>query len=298
MATETAGKDPLKFLKQKAGPLPVGVWAGAAVVIWWYLQRKQAKPAAGAGQQTDPAGNTGTIDPLTGYVTGSPQDTAQLATDNSSGGGGSAGQNATTGGQKYADNNSWGIAAVNYLVGTGINGTVASDAIQAYLNSQVLTSTQQGLVNLAIQWLGAPPSLPAPATAGSGGGSTGGGSTGGGDSGGGSSGGSGGGSSSGGGSGGSGGGGSAAGQSTISGGREISVGTTTATIGWTPHGRANGWDLVIVGPGPINGHRGTTRVPEGVYSGLQSGHNYRVTITPMYNGVADGPAGYVDIKTR
>jgi hypothetical protein len=162
-APAAGGKGSLAFLTQKVGPLPLWTWLAAGGALWWYFQRKQAASASAVpNQQTDPAGNIGSIDPATGYVYGTPEDLAALAANNAGTGGGSAGQNATTGAQTYADNNTWGIAAVNYLVGKGINGTEANQAIQNYLTSQPLTSAQQGDVNLAIQWLGAPPSLPGP----------------------------------------------------------------------------------------------------------------------------------------
>lgn len=166
-AAETTGKGSLAFLKHKLGPLPVGIWLIAAGGIWWYFQQQNAKKstaAQGANQQTDPAGNVGTIDPATGYVSGSPEDQASLASQNSGtgGGGGSAGQQATSGAQTYADNNAWGVAAVNYLVGLNIDAATANQAIQLYLSSQPLTTMQQGDVNLAIQALGPPPTLPGP----------------------------------------------------------------------------------------------------------------------------------------
>ncbi len=162
---ETAGSgNSLAFLTQKAGPLPVWAWLAAFGGLWWYFQKKQTT-AAGANQQTDPAGNVGSIDPSTGYVYGTPEDQAAQAANNAGAGGGNGGQNATTGAQTYADNNTWGIAAVNWLVAKGIDGTVANQAIQNYLTSQPLTTAEQGDVNLVIQALGAPPSLPGPISA-------------------------------------------------------------------------------------------------------------------------------------
>jgi hypothetical protein len=166
-APAKAAKGGLDFLKQKAGPLPVGVWLLAGVGIWYYVRRQQAasSPAAGAAanQQTDPAGNVGTIDPATGYVYGTPEDVAALAANNAgTTGGGSASSSATGGAQAYADNNAWGIAAVNYLVGLGIDAATANQAVQLFLSSQPLTTAQQGDVNLAIQALGPPPTLPGP----------------------------------------------------------------------------------------------------------------------------------------
>jgi len=163
MADATGSKNSLAFLTQKVGPLPLWVWLAAGGALWWYFQNKQSTAtAAAANQQTDPAGNIGSIDPASGYVYGTPEDLAALAANNAGTGGGTAGQNATTGAQTYADNNAWGIAAVNYLVGLGIDGTTANQAVQNYLSSQPLTTAEQGDVNLAITALGAPPSLPGP----------------------------------------------------------------------------------------------------------------------------------------
>lgn len=165
-APAKAAKGGLDFLKQKVGPLPVGVWLLAGIGIWWYLQRQQksAAPAStAANQETDPAGNVGSIDPATGYVYGSPEDVAALAANNAgTAGAGPASSSSTPGAQSYADNNAWGIAAVNYLVGLGIDAATANQAVQLFLSSQPLTTAQQGDVNLAIQALGPPPTLPGP----------------------------------------------------------------------------------------------------------------------------------------
>lgn len=155
-APAKAAKGGLSFLKQKAGPLPLGVWLIAGVGIWWYLQRQQASSSAASGVPVDPA---------TGFPSGSAQDAAALAGQgDGTTGTGNAGQGATSGGQSYADNNTWGIAAINYLVGLGIDATTANQAIENYLNSLPLSTAQQGDVNLAIQALGPPPSLPGPVT--------------------------------------------------------------------------------------------------------------------------------------
>lgn len=167
MAEEQAAKGGLDFLTHKVGPLPVGVWGAAALIVFFLVQRQQKKSTtAGAGAATDAAGNTGAIDPATGYVYGSAEDLASIhgvigggsggSTDNGSGGGGSGGA------KTYATNAEWGRAAVNYLVGLGIDPTVATQSIGQYLASQTLDPTQQGNVNLAIQALGPPPQLPPP----------------------------------------------------------------------------------------------------------------------------------------
>lgn len=164
MADETTERAMSVFMT-KVGPLPLWVWLAAGVAIWWYLNKRQAASttaATGTNQQTDPAGNIGSIDPATGYVYGTPEDTAALAANNAGTSSSSTTPGTTPGQQTYTDNNAWAIAAVNYLVGLGIDATTANQAIQLYLSSQSLTTAQQGDVNLAVQALGSPPSPPGP----------------------------------------------------------------------------------------------------------------------------------------
>jgi hypothetical protein len=278
-----ASKSPLEFLKQKVGPLPLGVWLLAGVGIWWYMSQRQASSAAAANQQTDPAGNVGTIDPATGYVQGSPEDTASLAAQNSGSSSSTtgAGSGATSGAQTYADNNAWGIAAVNYLVGLGIDGVTANQAVGNYLNSQPLTSSEQGDVNLAITALGPPPSLPGPvstnptpvSTTGSSGTT-----------------------STGGGSGTTGAGTNPAKSATpvISAGRVVHLSNNGAVIAWTGTG-ATQWRVTRVGPGGTVTN--TVGIPQATYSGLSAGHNYEVTIQSLVNGQPAGSPGKIDFKT-
>lgn len=159
---EAAAGKGLDVLKQKVGPLPLGVWLVAGLGIWWYISHRQA---ASTGT-TDPAGNVGTIDPATGYVYGSTQDQSALAANAAGAGASGATNSGTAAGSTvagtYATNSQWATAAINYLVGLGVDPASANEAIQQYLGSQTLTSTQQGDVNLAIQALGAPPDLPGP----------------------------------------------------------------------------------------------------------------------------------------
>jgi len=151
-----------KALGKKIGPLPAVAWIAIAIVVFYYVSKRQKGSGTG-GQETDPAGNVGTINPATGYVTGSAEDRAAagsvssgLGTSSDTGTGG-----ATVGGS-YADNNAWAVAAINYLVSIGVDATSANAAVTQFLASQPLTTQQQGEVNLVIQRLGAPPSPPEP----------------------------------------------------------------------------------------------------------------------------------------
>ena len=154
---ETAAKPNLDFLKTKLGPFPLIVWLGAGLALMLYLQHRNKSVA---GQGTDPAGNTGQINPQTGYVYGSPEDKAAQASN--AGTTTETSSSASTVAGKYVDNNAWARAAINYLVGIGIDPSQANEAIQQYLSSQQTTTAQQADVNEAIQALGPPPDLPGP----------------------------------------------------------------------------------------------------------------------------------------
>lgn len=81
-AAAKAGGSTFGFLGHKiAGKIPVWVVAVAAVgAYYWYTRYGPGKTAAATGTTgTDPAGNTGVIDPATGFVYGSTEDQSALA---------------------------------------------------------------------------------------------------------------------------------------------------------------------------------------------------------------------------
>lgn len=165
MAEEDAALSGLgETLTKKAGPFPLWVYIVGVGGAYWYLKKKQAASSSSGttGQQTDSAGNVGVIDPDTGYVEGSVQDDAALAAMNNGPGATSTGSSGSTTAGQYATNEDWARAAINYLVGIGVDPTSANAAITQFIGSQTLTSEQQGEVNLAIQALGAPPNPPTP----------------------------------------------------------------------------------------------------------------------------------------
>jgi LysM repeat protein len=162
-AAGAGGRGLAATLKHKVGPLPLVVWVGAAIVIWYIVSKRKGSSTV-SGQQTDPAGNVGVIDPKTGYVAGSSQDASALGNQNSGTTGSSSGSGSTVAGQ-YTTNADWARAAINFLVGVGVDPTEANSAVEQYISSQTLTTAQQGEVNLAIQALGAPPDPPNPGTA-------------------------------------------------------------------------------------------------------------------------------------
>lgn len=160
-----AGSGLSELAKRKIAGLPAIAWVGIAALVFWYVKKKQGSTTT--GPQTDPAGNTGTIDPATGYAYGTAADQSALASQSAGTGLGTG--TGTSGGSTvsgvYADNTAWASAAINYLVSIGVDAVSANSAITQYLASQALTTQQQGDVNLAIQRLGSPPSPPQPGTA-------------------------------------------------------------------------------------------------------------------------------------
>lgn len=94
-ATSKAAGSSFGFLGHKLfGKVPVWVVAVAAVgVYYWYTKYGPGKSTSTqpAGSGTDPAGNTGLIDPSTGYVYGTPEDLAALNAANAGSGGSSGG---------------------------------------------------------------------------------------------------------------------------------------------------------------------------------------------------------------
>jgi LysM repeat protein len=153
---EAAGHGIGATFTKKVGPLPLIVWVLLLGGAYLYLKKKGSTSSSSAP-----------IDSVTGYPTGSAQDQSALAAENAAGSGGSAGSTtsgSTTAGQ-YADNNAWSRAAINFLVGVGIDPVEANSAITQYVSSQTLTTQQQADVNLAIQGIGGPPDPPTPGNA-------------------------------------------------------------------------------------------------------------------------------------
>lgn len=164
--TGNAAKSGVSIFTKKVGPLPAYVWMGAAIVLYLYFKKRNAASSASASTaansaQTDSSGASGNIDPATGYVYGTTADTQALASQNSST---STGSGSTTAGQ-YQTNQAWAEAAINYLVGLGIDPVEANSAVTQYISSQTLTTQQQADVNLAVQGIGGPPNPPTPGNA-------------------------------------------------------------------------------------------------------------------------------------
>lgn len=144
------------------------------LAIYWYRARKasSSKAATGAtgtaGTSTDPAGNVGTIDPATGYVYGSAEDTAALASAGTGtayntsglGSGGLSGYYYPPGGStqatapgpgNFADNAEWAQYVESYMI-SNLNADAATvgNAIGKYLTGQPVDPTQQNIIQEAI----------------------------------------------------------------------------------------------------------------------------------------------------
>lgn len=82
-----------------------------------------------------------------------------------------------------------------------------------------------------------------------------------------------------------------------SGGHVISVNNTGAHIGWNANG-ATKWSVKLTGPGKLNGFTNTVTSPQATYSGLESGHTYTATVTPLSATGTPGPSGQVIFVTK
>lgn len=140
------------ILTRKVGPLPLGVWILVAGVIVWFVFRSNGSSGAAAVGDTADSGGLGVSGSGYGDSGGGGGGTSSSGSDSSG---------ETVGGQ-YADNSAWARAAVNYLVGLGVDPTAANASIQNWLSGQSLTPTEQGNVNTAVQGIGPPPQLPEP----------------------------------------------------------------------------------------------------------------------------------------
>jgi hypothetical protein len=149
------------------GKLPTWAVAGGLglVVILIIRHRSAASSAAAAGPAvtTDPAGNVGVIDPATGFVVGSAEDTAALAGSSGSDGSGadtsgdvSVGDQVTNG-PPFTSNAAWSQYAISVLTTQNYDGATLANELGAYLNGAAVTAAQRDDINAAIAVAGLPP---------------------------------------------------------------------------------------------------------------------------------------------
>ncbi|GAA0287304.1 hypothetical protein GCM10009527_098290 [Actinomadura nitritigenes] len=142
------------------------ILGGAAVlvvIVAWYRSRNAPASSSTSSSSTGAGGSGDAIDPATGYVYGSAEDTAALGSQGSYLGAGYYGGNgsnvstiSTTNG--YTTNAQWSQAAEDYLVNTvGADANTVGNALGKYITGQALTPDQVGIVNQAIAFTGYPP---------------------------------------------------------------------------------------------------------------------------------------------
>ena len=133
MPTETKGIG--ETLGKKVGPLPLGAWLAIGGGVWWYFNKKNNAAGPGGtaangttqtGYGTDPAGNTGYIDPSTGYVYGSAEDVAALQS------------------QGLVGANSYNTGGDGTTSGTGASGSSTDTGSTTSNPSGTATSTPDG----------------------------------------------------------------------------------------------------------------------------------------------------------
>lgn len=147
------------------GKLPTwAVLGGVGLVLVLILKHRSSSSSAAAGTGTDPAGNTGVINPATGYVYGSPEDLAAAATSaavstpdtGGAGGGGSVGDQVTNG-PPFTSNAAWSQYAVSVLENSGYDPGALSNVLGLYLNGQPVTAAQKNDIDAAVGVAGYPP---------------------------------------------------------------------------------------------------------------------------------------------
>lgn len=135
----------IDFTKQ-VGPLPLGAWAvlvpGGLAVAFFAANRKKAEANA-QGFNLAPTrsvdADPGVGEGFAGFVNALQLPPAAAPTG------------PTT-------NEAWARDAINYLISQGADPTAADAAIRKYVTSQSLSAQERALVNMALKFLGSPPS--------------------------------------------------------------------------------------------------------------------------------------------
>lgn len=266
----------LKGLKTWQKVAIVGGGLGVAGLAYYESKKKSTAAttaanatAANGGTITDPASgdvySDTAVDPDTGEAYEMEiDDYGSVATAEATlGGENVAGDNSVAtvdetpvnaAGAGYSTNAQWSQAVTSGLSDIGYSATDIATALGVYLAGRPLTPDQQTIVYDALAEYGPPPVgtfgvIAAPNTVSSSGAVTG-----------------------------------TTVTSSTSGGHVVSKSNNDAVIAWTPHGPATQWRTTITGPGPINGHVGTTSIPQATFSGLSAGHTYDVKVQPLPSG--------------
>jgi hypothetical protein len=192
----------------------------------------------------------------------------------------SPGTVAGTGGPPFSTNAQWGQYVIQYFTSDNFSDLAGMQAaIGAYLAGQGVTALQQGYVNDATAIAGQPPvagpgnyppsirttgstASPTGPTSGSTATAT----------------------------------AAASAAPAVTGGHVVSVTSAGAVVAWTGPG-ATSWQVTLTGPGSENGKTSTVSKAQATYGGLESGHDYEVTVQPLVNGKASGKSGKIDFKT-
>lgn len=141
------GDDFTSGLKQKVGPLPLGVWimaVGAGIAIAWYM-RRNAAPAVPTGTESQDFTQGGNTDTPSGAGNLGSSGVAPLPS-------------------APADNDEWLQRATDALLAKGgTSPAVVSAALSAWLGGESLDDQERAIVDMAIRAVGNPPVAPPPA---------------------------------------------------------------------------------------------------------------------------------------
>lgn len=124
-------------LEKQVGPFPMGVWValvGGGLGIAWYVNRKGGgTPAAATPTEATGSGDFATVGADAGA-------SAPTVTDTSP-----------------QTNDEWGKRAIDFLIASNYDPSVANQAVNLYLINGTLNIQQTAMINAALRKLGSPP---------------------------------------------------------------------------------------------------------------------------------------------
>lgn len=155
-ASHVHGKSGGNILTHKLGPLPVWGWFAIALVSYIIYRKLKGGSTAGNGTVTAANGANNLLGSQGAYTNGAGQiiDAATGQVLGTTTGSGIPTTTTTT----PISGQDWAAKAYNALQGLGYSNQAINDALQKYVSGQPLNATEMGIVDGAVNLVGAAPS--------------------------------------------------------------------------------------------------------------------------------------------